>query len=105
MSSRFPLFGRRIHFSGSIAAHPAVATLEDVNHARDLVAALTRELLSLGATFVLPVDDEKLRADNQPICFDWLIWQTIHDNLARRPAGAMHPLVVAVEHHKTEDQI
>jgi hypothetical protein len=105
MTARSPLFGRRIHFSGSIATDPAIATAEDVKQARDLVAALTRELVALGATFVLPVDDEKFRADGQPICFDWLIWQTVHDSLALRPAGALHPLVVAVEHHKTEDQI
>jgi len=105
MTVRSPLFGRRIHFSGSIATDPAVASAEDVQHARDLVVTLTRELMGLGATFVLPVDDEKLRSDGQPICFDWLIWQAVHDGLARRPAGTPHPLVVAVEHHKTEDQI
>lgn len=105
MTPRSPLFSRRIHFSGGIATDPAVATAEEVKNARDLVAALTGELMALGATFVLPVDDEKLRADSRPICFDWLIWQTVHDSLARRPAGAPHPLVVAIEHHKTEDQI
>jgi len=43
--------------------------------------------------------------DSQPICFDWLIWQTLHANLTRRPAGAVTPFVVAVQHHKTEEQI
>jgi hypothetical protein len=105
MTARSPLFGRRIHFAGSIAADPVVAAAEDVKQTRKLIAALARELVVLGATFVLPVDDEKFRADSQPICFDWLIWQTLHANLARRPARATHPLVVAVQHHKTEDQI
>lgn len=64
------------------------------------------ELIQRGAVFVIPVDAEKLRPDdNLPICFDWLVWQTIHANLARRPFGAPHPLVIAVQHHKNEEQI
>jgi hypothetical protein len=58
------------------------------------------------ATFVIPVDAEKLRAcDGRPICFDWLIWQTLEATLARRPAGAPNPLALAVQHHKNEEQI
>jgi hypothetical protein len=106
MTSRSPLFGRRIHFSGSISPDLAVATTADVKQARELVQTLTRELVARGATFVLPVDSEKTRsADDMPICFDWLIWQTLHASLARRPANAPTPLVIAVEHHKTEEQI
>lgn len=100
------LFGRRIHITGSIAVDAAHASADDVAQARELVKALVIDLIKRGATFVLPVDAEKLRTlDGMPICFDWLIWQTLHDNLARRPAGAVTPFVVAVQHHKTEEQI
>jgi hypothetical protein len=100
------LFGRRIHFSGSIAGDHAVGSATEVTRARELVQQLTRELLVRGAVFVLPVDTEKERSgDNVPICFDWLIWETIHANLIVRPADAPAPLVIAVEHHKTEEQI
>jgi hypothetical protein len=40
-----------------------------------------------------------------PICFDWLVWKTLKDVLALRPAGAPGPFVVAVQHHKSEGQI
>ncbi len=104
--TRSPLFGRRIHFSGSISPDLAVATTDDVKRTRELVQTLAHEFVARGATFVLPVDTEKTRAgDAMPICFDWLLWQTLHGGLARRPADALNPLVVAVEHHKTEDQI
>ena len=104
--AKSPLFGRRIHIAGSIAVDAAHASTTDVAEARELVKALVIDLIKRGATFVLPVDAEKLRpADNQPICFDWLIWQTLHANLACRPAGAITPFVVAVQHHKTEEQI
>jgi hypothetical protein len=77
-----------------------------VGDARSFVGELTRELLGRGATFVLPVDVEKVReADGWPICFDWLIWQVLHANLAQRPANAPDPLVIAVQHHKNEDQV
>ena len=76
------------------------------SRARELVQQLTRELLARGAVFVLPVDTERKRpSDDLPICFDWLIWQTIHANLIIRPANASTPLVIAVQHHKSEDQI
>ena len=58
-----------------------------------------------GANFVLPVDAEKSApGDGLPICFDWLVWQTLHANLARR-RRAPDPLAIAVQHHKNEDQI
>ncbi|RJF89265.1 hypothetical protein D3874_21715 [Oleomonas cavernae] len=104
--ARSPLFGRRIHIAGSIVEDVAVAAGDDVRLARDLVAGLVKELVKRGANFVVPVDAEpKRKSDGSPICFDWLIWQTIRDNLARRPADAPGPLAVAVQHHKSEDQI
>ncbi|MFA5952219.1 MAG: hypothetical protein WC807_18265 [Hyphomicrobium sp.] len=103
---RSPLFGRRIHIAGSIPAELSHAPSADVVAARELIAALTTELIARGATVVVPVDKENLRqADNQPICFDWLIWETIRSNLHRRPSGAPSPLAIAVQHHKTEEQI
>lgn len=103
---RSPLLGRRIHISGSIAIDLAVASTADVDHARELVQGLVRELVAKGATFVLPVDAEKKRPDDEkPITFDWLIWETISKCLPSRPTGAPNPLVVAVQHHKTEEQI
>jgi hypothetical protein len=104
--ARSPLFGRRIHIAGSIDPDPAVATAADVDSARDFVKLLTVELVALGATFVVPVDRENLRpTDSRPICFDWLIWETLNANLLRRPSGAPEPLAIAVQHHKTEEQI
>jgi len=77
-----------------------------VESARALVQTLTTELVARGATFVVPVDKEPLRAaDEMPICFDWLVWQTLADNLHLRPSGAPYPLAIAVQHHKTEEQI
>jgi len=100
------LFGRRIHIVGSIPEDVAVAPTNDVGQARELVEGLVRELIKRGATFVIPVDAEKFRpADQIPSCFDWLIWETIGRNLSLRPASAPNPLAVAVEHHKTEEQI
>lgn len=104
--SHSPVFGRRIHIAGSIPDDLAVASTEAVDQVRELIAGLVRELVKRGATFVIPVDAEKLRAsDGRPICFDWLIWQTLQANLARRPTGAPNPLAVAVQHHKNEEQI
>ena len=103
--ARSSIFGRRIHITGSIALDAAMATAEEVSRARQLVDALVKDLLRKGASFVIPVDAEKTRPDNLPICFDWLVWDTIHKNLHTRPADAPNPLVVAVKHHKNEDQI
>ena len=103
--ARSSLFGRRIHITGSIAADASVATTEEVARAREVVEVLVKDLLRKGASFVIPVDAEKTRSDGLPICFDWLIWDTIQKNLHTRPEGAPNPLVVAVKHHKNEDQI
>lgn len=101
-----PLFGRRVHISGSIAKELAVASTEDVNAARDFVSQLVAELVRLGANFVIPVDAENVRdVDGLPICFDWLVWRALKANLAKRPADVPGPFVVAVQHHKSEDQI
>lgn len=103
--ARSSLFGRRIHITGSIAVDATASTAEEVAHAREVVELLVKELLRKGASFVIPVDAEKTRSDGLPICFDWLIWDTIQKNLPTRPEGAPNPLVVAVKHHKNEDQI
>jgi hypothetical protein len=105
MMARSPLFGRRIHIAGSVDADPAVAAPVELEATRDFLRLLTAELLARGATFVVPVDRENLRADGHPICFDWLIWETLGANLHRRPSGAPEPFAIAVQHHKTEDQI
>ncbi len=103
--ARSLLFGRRIHITGSIAVDASAATTQEVARAREVVEVLVKDLLRKGASFVIPVDAEKTRPDGVPICFDWLIWDTIQKNLHTRPEGAPNPLVVAVKHHKNEDQI
>ena len=103
---RSPLFGRRIHISGSIDKDPAVAKASDVEASREFVAALVKRLVKLGANFVVPVDGEPHReVDGLPICFDWLIWKSIRDSHTQRPSGVPGPMAVAVQHHKTKDQI
>lgn len=103
---RSSLFGRRIHISGSVVEDLAMASTYEVQRARAFVSTLVSELIRRGANFVVPVDAEPLRkSDGLPICFDWLIWQSIADNLAHRPADAPGPMAVAVQHHKTEAQI
>jgi hypothetical protein len=108
--SALPLLGRRVHIAGSIVEDRSVASTEDVKQARAFVQSLTVELMRAGATFVVPVDDEKFRSgDDLPICFDWLIQETIYENLIHRPREAATldglPLIVAVQHYKTEGQI
>ena len=101
-----PLFGRRVHIAGSVPDDLGVAPTEELKAAREFVAALVTALMRKGTTFVVPVDADKLRAgDNLPITFDWLIWETLANSLARRPTGAPNPLAVAVQHHKSEDQV
>jgi hypothetical protein len=104
--SQSPLFGRRIHIAGSIMEDHIIAKSEDVKQAREFVKLLVKELLCKGVNFVLPVDAEKMRSiDKLPICFDWLILQVIHDNLSSRPSSGSNPLIIAVQHHKNEEQI
>ena len=104
-----PLLGRRIHIAGSIAIDPAIATADAVQHARMLVKELVVARMKDGASFVVPVDAEHTReADGLAICFDWLVLKTIDENLRSRPAEAVRdarPLLVAVQHHKNENQI
>lgn len=104
--AKSPLFGRRIHIAGSVPDDLAASPTIEVKRAREVVQGLVKELLRRGATFVVPVDAEKVRpSDGLPICFDWLVWQTIHANLVHRPASAPTPLALAVQHHKNEEQI
>lgn len=104
-----PLIGRRVHISGSIHNDPAVASTADVEAAREFVRELVIMLLKDGATFVVPVDEEKPReADGLPICFDWLILETINANLHVSPGvvrASGEPLIVAVQHAKNVSQI
>ena len=101
-----PLFGRRIHITGSIDKNPDVASKVDVESARELVDELVGQLIKKGATFVVPVDAEPLRkSDNLPICFDWLVWETIKKYLENRPSEACTPLAIAIQHDKNKDQI
>ena len=103
---RSPLFGRRIHICGSISRDPAIASKADVESARELVAGLVKELMKLGANFVVPVDAEPVREiDGLPICFDWLVWRAIRESWTLRPRGTPDPVAIAVQHHKTEEQI
>lgn len=104
--ARSPLFGRRIHISGSVVNDLTLAPTADVKAARELVAMLVKELVKRGANFVIPVDAEpKRNVDDLPVCFDWLVWKTVKDNLIHRPQNVPGPLIVAVQHHKTEEQI
>lgn len=104
--AKSPLFGRRIHISGSVVNDLTIAPTADVEAARELIAMLVKELVKRGANFVIPVDAEPLRkVDGMPVCFDWLVWKTVRDNLIHRPQNAPGPFVVAVQHHKTEEQI
>lgn len=104
--ARSPLFGRRIHISGSVVKDLSIASTVNVEAARTLVAGLVKELVKRGANFVIPVDAEPVREDDGlPRCFDWLVWKAVRDNLAHRPPNVPGPFVVAVQHHKTEEQI
>lgn len=104
--ARSPLFGRRIHISGSVVNDLMIAPTADVGAARELIAFLVKELVKRGANFVIPVDAEpKRKVDGLPVCFDWLVWKTVKDNFINRPQNVPGPFIVAVQHHKTEEQI
>jgi hypothetical protein len=97
------LFGRRIHIAGSVDKD---ASPDDVLTAREFVSALVPELIRRGANFVVPVDAEPLRQpQGDQICFDWLIWSCLNDHLLKRPRTATGSLAIAVQHHKSEDQV
>lgn len=101
-----PLFGRRIHIAGSIAKDAQVATQDEVQRAQAFISELVAELVRRGANFVIPVDANPRReVDGLPICFDWLVWTAIKNNLAHRPIGVPGHFAVAVQHYKTESQI
>ena len=100
------MFRRRVHIAGSISSCQKVASAEAVNKARSFVEGLVKELIRRGASFVLPVDDEKTRPDDGlPFCFDWLVWKTLYENRDQRPPEAEEKYVVAIQHHKSKDQI
>lgn len=104
--ARSPLFGRRVHISGSVVNDLMIAPTADVEAARALIATLVKDLVRRGANFVIPVDAEPLRkVDGLPVCFDWLVWKTVKDNIIHRPQDVPGPFIVAVQHHKTEEQI
>ena len=99
-------FRRRVHIAGSISRCQKVASAEAVNKARAFVEELVKELIRRGASFVLPVDDEKTRPDDGlPFCFDWLVWKTLYENRAQRHPEAEEKYVIAVQHHKSKYQI
>lgn len=102
--SKSTLFGRRIHIAGSVSKCSSVAAA-DVKETRDFLDLLVAELVKRGATFVVPVDTENVRADGLPICFDWLVWKVLDRCVDRRPSNAVEPLAVAVRHHKNEGQV
>ena len=100
------LFGKRIHITGSISKHVEVAKNSNVKKARKFVKKLVIECIKQGANFVVPVDREPLRkSDNLPICFDWLVWETIFKNKHMRPAGVPGKFVIGVQHYKNPQQI
>jgi hypothetical protein len=103
------LFQRRVHISGCAAMDVNVASASNVRSTREFVVALTKELLRKGASFIVPIDRHPTREpDGETFCFDWDILQTLANNLALRPfrsGGESVPLVVAVQHHKNEEQI
>lgn len=104
--AKSPLFGRRVHITGRISEEIEFASAANAELARSFVAGLVKELIKRGANFVVPVDKEPLReADNAPLCFDWLIWETLERNYISRPPGTPGIMAVAVQHHKTEAQI
>ncbi|MDE1480158.1 hypothetical protein KKI90_19085 [Xenorhabdus bovienii] len=105
MSGNF-LSGRRVHISGSIPEQLEHASAEEVDRAREFIGKLVHELVRVGANFVIPIDAEKTRGcDGRAICFDWLVWGEVIKNLNHRPEGIPGPLIIAVKHHKNEDQI
>lgn len=106
MMPRSPLFGRRIHITGRISEEIDFASGANVDLARDFVAALVKALLKLGANFVVPVDKEPIRSvDEKPLCFDWLVWETLDQNQILRPSDVPGVMAVAVQHHKSEAQV
>lgn len=103
--AKSPLWGRRVHIAGSVHPDPVVATSDEVAAANALLAELVPRLVTRGAGFVIPVDAEKHHPDGRMICFDWPIWAALSEALPRRPAAAPAPLVIAVQHHKSESQV
>lgn len=104
-SNRSPLHGRRVHISGSIHESTDYANPVSVQAAQEFIRNLVMELLKEGATFVVPIDKEPEHEDGRPVCFDWLVLETIYENLTMRPRNAPLPLIVGAQHFKNESQI
>ncbi|MCW6034466.1 hypothetical protein [Pantoea sp. JK] len=101
-----PLAGRRIHITGSVPEPLEHASTHEVDSAREFIKSLVKELVKMGANFVIPIDAEKTRSvDGRPICFDWLVWNEVINQIHRRPEGVPGPCIIAVKHHKNDDQI
>ena len=99
------LKGRTVHISGSNSLSNDIAAQDEIAFAREFVRDLVIELIRQGCSFIVPIDAEPLRPDGATICYDWLVLETVAQNIALRPSGAADPLIVAVQHHKSEDQI
>ncbi|WP_210451420.1 hypothetical protein [Pantoea ananatis] len=101
-----PLAGRRIHITGSVPESLEHASTHEVDSAREFIKSLVKKLVRIGVNFVIPIDAEKTRSvDGRPICFDWLVWNEVINQIHRRPEGVPGPCIIAVKHHKNEDQI
>ena len=101
---RSPLLGRRIHIAGSVPEELDHASSADVVAAREVVAALTTELIARGATFVVPIDKENI-AGRQYAGYARLARLGDHPYQSTSPAGGEAvPLAIAVQHHKTEER-
>lgn len=99
------LLGLRVHIAGSVDKDCSRIPTARVRYARQVIRNLVERLVEKGANFVIPVDVERRRDDGEPVCFDWLVLKTVYENLWRRPSTAPGPVVVAVKHHKTDDQV
>ena len=99
------LRGLRVHIAGSVDKDCSRISTARVRYARQVIRNLVERLVEKGANFVIPVDVERWRDDAEPVCFDWLVLRTIYENLHKRDLAAPGPVVVAVKHHKTDDQV
>jgi hypothetical protein len=97
------LVGRRIHIAGSV---PKNANRDEMAKAREFIQTLVVALMSQGASFVIPIDEEKVHVDQTPITFDWLVFETVTNNLLKRNSQWSNgSLIVAVNHNKSRDSI
>src|SRR5882724_7707548 len=103
-----PLRGRRIHFAGSAAAN---ADERLVAYAHSVIQALTRHLVSEGATFAIPFGREprlNSGADAPSIIFDWSVAEVIGALLQDGVVSAAGPngrLIATVSTSRTDEHI